>query len=141
MSLLLGHALVLGQSHGTEQGWLAGGELCPEVPTAMVAALVAGVGKCGVAACAGSRPDCLCTGGEATTWINQLGGLACPAPPSLPALGAGGQWRLVRAFSEIAWVYPCGWPLSSLPKSWMTKYRLELALFSHRLPFPDFVAC
>lgn len=141
MSLLLGHALVLGQSHGTEQaGWLEGSSVLRS-PRQWWAAQGPGVGKRGVAACAGSRPDCLCTGGEATTWINQIGGLVRPAPPPRPALRASGQWRLMRAFSETAWIYPRGWPLSSLPKSWMTKYRLELAPFSHRLPLPDFVAC
>ena len=48
-------------------GW-AREQLCPEVPSAVVAvaAQVPGAGKHGIAPCAGSRPNCLCTGGEAT---------------------------------------------------------------------------
>lgn len=76
------------------------------------------------------------------TRVSQVGGQPHPITHLYrPAFGAGGQWRLVRAFSETTWAYPWGWLLSSLPKSWMTKYRLELAPFSYKLSFLDFVAC
>ena len=76
------------------------------------------------------------------TRVSQVGGQPHPITHLYrPAFGAGGQWRLVKAFSETTWAYPWGWLLSSLPKSWMTKYRLELAPFSYKLSFLDFVAC